>query len=86
MTPTRTTIWRPNVKVTLNEDGEVERHGAGRRGGDEEGDEAEESPSHKGAMRARGDGRSKVCNACPHGKWRSRCKERQPQSRAVGAL
>ena len=30
-------------------------HGAGRRGGDEEGDEAEESPSHEGAVRARGE-------------------------------
>ena len=42
-----------------------------------EGREAEESPYDKGAMRARGEVRSKckVCSACPHGRRRSRCKE-----------
>ena len=44
-----------------------------RRGGegcDEEGHEAEESPSHEGAMRARGEASvgCKVCSACPTGR------------------
>ena len=47
-------IWRPNVRVTLDEDGEVEDTERGR-GADEEGHEAEESPSHEGAVRARGE-------------------------------
>ena len=45
-------IWRPNVGRVLP-DVDVEVWGNGGRV--EQGDEAEEGPSHKGAMRARGE-------------------------------
>ena len=61
-------IWRPNVRVTLDEDGEVEDTERGR-GGDEEGHEAERAPRTKGPCEHGVKYRSncKVCSACPHG-------------------
>ena len=68
----KTTIWRPNVRVTLDEYGEVEDT-------ESEGEEL----TKKGAKRKRAHytkgpcehgvkyrSRCKVCSACPHGKQR----------------
>ena len=70
-------IWRPNVRVTLNEDGEVEDT-------EQEGEEVtKKGTKRKRAPRTKGPcehgvkhrSRCKVCSACPHGKQRSKCKE-----------
>ena len=77
MTTTTTTIWRPGVRVSLDENGEVE---------DTEGEEEEimkkgtkrkRAPHTKGPCEHGVKYRSncKVCSACPHGKWRRFCKE-----------
>ena len=74
---TTTTIWRPGVRVSLDENGEVE---------DTEGEEEEimkkgtkrkRAPHTKGPCEHGVKYRSncKVCSACPHGKWRRLCKE-----------
>ena len=77
MTTKPTTIWRPNVRVTLDEYGEVEDT-------EQEGEEV----TKKGTKRKRGPpakgpcehgvkyrSQCKVCRACPHGRQRSRCQE-----------
>ena len=70
-------IWRPNVRVTLDEFGEVEDT-------EQEGEEVtKQGTKRKGAPPTKGPcehgvkyrSRCKVCGACPHGKRRSRCKE-----------
>ena len=77
MTTTRTTIWRPNVRVTLDEYGEVEDT---ERGGEEvtkQGTKRKRAPRTKGPCEHGVKYRSKckVCSACPHGRWRYKCKE-----------
>ena len=76
----RTTIWRPDVRMSLDENGEVEDTEKSGRGGDEEGDEAEESLTRtytKGPCEHGVKYRStcKVCSTCPHGRRRSQCRE-----------
>ena len=77
MTTTPTTIWRPNVRVTLDENGEVEDT-------EQDGEEVtKKGTKRKGAPPAKGPcahgvkyrSRCKVCGACPHGKRRYQCKE-----------
>ena len=74
---TTTTIWRPGVRVSLDENGEVE---------DTEGEEEEimkKGTKRKRAPHTKGPcehgvkyrSKCKVCSACPHGKQPSRCKE-----------
>ena len=74
---TTTTIWRPGVRVSLDENGEVE---------DTEGEEEEimkKGTKRKRAPHTKGPcehgvkyrSKCKVCSACPHGRQRSRCKE-----------
>ena len=63
-------IWRPNVRVTLDEDGEVEDT---EQGGEEV---TKKGTKRKGAPRTKGPcehgvkprSQCKVCSACPHGK------------------
>ena len=67
-------IWRPNVsKVLPDEDVEVEEteHASSK------GTKRKRAPPTKGPCEHGVKYRSncKVCSACPHGKWRSRCKE-----------
>ena len=89
-----TTVWRPRVRIEVPEvDDEVEVGVEVTGGGvaDEEGHEAEESPLHKGAMRARGEValECKVCSACPHGRRRQGARSavgRSSASTVVGAL
>ena len=77
MTTTKTTIWWPNVRVTLDEYGEIEDT-------EQEGEEVtNKGTKRKGAPRTKGPcehgvkyrSQCKVCGACPHGNRRSRCKE-----------
>ena len=73
----KTTIWQPNVRVTLDEYGEVEDT---ERGGEEvtkQGTKRKRAPPTKGPCEHGVKPRSKckVCGACPHGKRRRRCKE-----------
>ena len=70
-------IWRPNVRVTLDEDDEVEDT---ERGGEEltkRGTKRKRAPPTKGPCEHGVKWRSqcKVCRGCPHGKRRSQCKE-----------
>ena len=70
-------IWRPNVRVTLDEYGEVEDT---ERGGEEvtkKGTKRKRAPLAKGPCEHGVKYRSqcKVCGACPHGNRRCRCKE-----------
>ena len=72
----RSTIWRPGVRVSLDEYGEVED---AERGGEEltkKGTKRKRAP-YKGPCEHGVKYRSKckVCSACPHGKRRSKCKE-----------
>ena len=73
----KTTIWRPNVRVTLDEYGEVEDT---EQEGDEEvtnkGTKRKRAPRTKGPCEhgVKYRSRCKVCSACPHGKRRSQCK------------
>ena len=70
-------IWRPNVRVSLDEYGEVEDT---ERGGEEvtkQGTKRKRAPRTKGPCEhgVKYRSRCKVCGACPHGSQRSRCKE-----------
>ena len=72
-----TTIWRPNVRVTLDEYGEVadtEQEGEELT---KKGTKRKRAPPTKGPCEHGVKYRSNctVCSACPHGKQRSRCKE-----------
>ena len=73
----RKTIWRPNVRVTLNEDGEVEDTESEGEEVTKKGTKRKRAPRTKGPCEHGVKYRSKckVCSACPHGKWRSVCKE-----------
>ena len=84
-------IWRPNVRVTLNEDGEVEDTEQEGEEVTKKGTKRKRAPRTKGPCEHGVKYRSncKVCSACPHGKWRTRCKEcggHQSASTVVGAL
>ena len=73
----RTTIWRPNVRVTLDEYGEVEDTEGGEEEVTKKGTKRKRAPPTKGPCEHGVKYRSqcKVCSACPHGKWRYHCKE-----------
>ena len=73
----RTTIWRPNVRVTLDECGEVEDTESGEEQVTKQGTKRKRAPPTKGPCEHGVKYRSqcKVCSACPHGKWRHYCKE-----------
>ena len=77
MTTTPTTIWRPNVRVTLNEDGEVEDTESEGEELTKKGTKRKRAPRTKGPCEHGVKYRSKckVCSACPHGRQRSTCKE-----------
>ena len=74
---TRTTIWRPNVRVTLDEYGEVEDTERGEEELTKQRTKRKRAPWTKGPCEHGVKYRSKckVCSACPHGKWRHNCKE-----------
>ena len=87
----KTTIWRPNVRVTLDEYGEVEDTESGGEEVTKQGTKRKRAPPTKGPCEHGVKYRSncKVCSACPHGKQRSRCKEcggSQSASTVVSAL
>ena len=73
----KTTIWRPNVRVTLDEYGEVEDTESEGEEVTKKGTKRKRAPPTKGPCEHGVKPRSKckVCSACPHGKWRSKCKE-----------
>ena len=73
----RTTIWRPNVRVTLDEYGEVEDTESEGEELTKKGTKRKRAPPTKGPCEHGVKYRSKckVCSACPHGKQPSRCKE-----------
>ena len=73
----RTTIWRPNVRVTLDEYGEVEDTESEGEELTKKGTKRKRAPPTKGPCEHGVKYRSKckVCSACPHGKWRWLCKE-----------
>ena len=73
----RTTIWRPNVRVTLDEYGEVEDTESGEEEVTKQGTKRKRGPPTKGPCEhgVKYRSRCKVCSACPHGKWRHYCKE-----------
>ena len=70
-------IWRPNVRVTLDEYGEVEGTESGREELTKQGTKRKRAPPTKGPCEHGVKYRSncKVCSACPHGRQRSVCKE-----------
>ena len=70
-------IWRPNVRVTLDEYGEVEDTEMGGEELTKRGTKRKRAPPTKGPCEHGVKSRSKckVCSACPHGKRRSRCME-----------
>ena len=70
-------IWRPNVRVTLDEYGEVEDTESGGEEVTKQGTKRKRAPRTKGPCEHGVKYRSKckVCSACPHGKRRSECKE-----------
>ena len=72
-----TTIWRPNVRVTLNEYGEVEDTESEGEEATKKGTKRKRAPPTKGPCEHGVKHRSKykVCSACPHGRRRSQCKE-----------
>jgi len=74
---TRTTIWRPNVRVSLDEDGEVEDTESGGEEMTKQGMKRKRAPRTKGPCEhgVKPRSRCKVCSACPHGKRRRVCKE-----------
>jgi len=51
----KTTIWRPNVRVTLDEYGEVEDTESGGEEVTKQGTKRKRAPPIKGAVRARGE-------------------------------
>jgi hypothetical protein len=71
------TIWRPGVRVTLDEYGEVEDTEGGGEEVTKQGTKRKRAPRTKGPCEHGVKYRSKckVCSACPHGKWRWLCKE-----------
>ena len=73
----KTTIWRPNVRVTLDEYGEVEDTESEGEELTKKGTKRKRAPPTKGPCEhgVKPRSRCKVCSACPHGKWRSTCKE-----------
>ena len=77
LTAMKTTIWRPNVRVTLNEYGEVEDTEQEGEVVTKKGTKRKKAPPTKGPCEHGVKYRSncKVCSACPHGRRRSRCKE-----------
>ena len=74
---TKTTIWRPNVRVSLDEYGEVEDTESGGEEVAKQGTKRKRAPPTKGPCEhgVKPRSRCKVCSACPHGKWRKQCKE-----------
>ncbi len=72
-----TTTWRPNVRVTLNEYGEVEDTESEGEEVTKKGTKRKRAPPTKGPCEHGVKYRSNctVCSACPHGKWRYYCKE-----------
>ena len=70
-------IWRPNVRVTLDEDGEVEDTEGGGEEVTKKGTKRKRAPRTKGPCEHGVKYRSncKVCSACPHGRERRFCKE-----------
>ena len=73
----KTTIWRPNVRVTLDEYGEVADTESGGEEVTKQGTKRKGAPPTKGPCEHGVKYRSncKVCSACPHGKWRRFCKD-----------
>ena len=73
----KTTIWRPNVRVTLDECGEVEDTESEGEELTKKGTKRKRAPPTKGPCEhgVKPRSRCKVCSACPHGKWRRLCKE-----------
>ena len=73
----KTTIGRPNVRVTLDEYGEVEDTEQDGEEVTKQGTKRKRAAPTKGPCEHGVKYRSncKVCGACPHGKQRSRCKE-----------
>ena len=71
------TIWRPGVRVTLDEYGEVEDTESGGEEVTKKGTKRKRAPPTKGPCEHGVKYRSqcKVCSACPHGKWRHLCEE-----------
>ena len=69
----KTTIWRPNVRVTLDEYGEVEDTESRGEEMTKKGTKRKRAPPTKGPCEHGVKYRSqcKTCSACPHGKWRS---------------
>ena len=69
MATTPTTIWRPNVRVTLDEYGEVEDTSEGEEV-TKKGTKRKRAPRTKGPCEHGVKPRSncKVCSACPHGR------------------
>ena len=85
------TIWRPGVRVTLDEYGEVEDTESGGEEVTKKGTKRKRAPPTKGPCEHGVKYRSqcKVCSACPHGKWRHLCEEcggGESACMAVGAL
>jgi len=70
-------IWRPNVRVTLDENGEVDDTEQEGEDVTTQGTKRKRAPRTKGPCEHGVKYRSqcKVCSACPHGRERSRCKE-----------
>ena len=70
-------IWRPNVRVSLDEYGEVEDTEQEGEELTKRGTKRKRAPFTKGPCEHGVKYRSKckVCSACPHGRERSQCKE-----------
>ena len=67
-------IWRPNVRVSLDEDVDVD---AETEHASKKGTKRKRAPNTKGPSEhgVKYPSNCKVCSACPHGKKRSECKE-----------
>ena len=70
-------IWRPNVRVSLDEYGEVEDTEQEGEEVSKQGTKRKRAPYTKGPCEhgVKYRSRCKVCSACPHGRRRSTCKE-----------
>ena len=70
-------IWRPNVRVSLDEDGEVEDTEQEGEEVTKKGVKRKRAPYTKGPCEHGVKYRSKckVCSACPHGRKRRYCKD-----------
>ena len=77
LTAMRTTIWRPNVRVSLDEYGEVEDTESGEEEVTKQGTKRKRAHYTKGPCEhgVKPRSRCKVCGAYPHGKRRRECKE-----------